>query len=270
MPIHPTKSNQTSHRKGLLSRFKSWESNQMSPAQDSFQRSSDTGKIVKGAAIGAAAGAAAGAGLGAAAGAIQGAVDVNNVPVQHVHVDALVANGQGQPTFHDQTIGTIPGDSYDTFYGMGWGSQDVRASEPVVGADGKAVLTDHQFDFSGHGTPGPVKWTPTQVETTSLDHHDPYSVYAAPQFRTESYIAYYNSNGNPVWETRSVPTGLYNNYFSANENHQVVGNYEKPSVHFNSGVNTGGIILTDMGIGAAAGTVLGAIGGALVAKNHGQ
>ncbi|MHB2017130.1 MAG: hypothetical protein ACYCW6_09315, partial [Candidatus Xenobia bacterium] len=89
----------------------------MSGTQDSYVRegSDTTAATVKGGAIGLGVGAAAGAGLGAAAGAIQGAVEVNNVPVQHVYVDALAADGHAQPTFTDQTIGHIPGDSYNTF-----------------------------------------------------------------------------------------------------------------------------------------------------------
>ncbi|MHB2017129.1 MAG: hypothetical protein ACYCW6_09310, partial [Candidatus Xenobia bacterium] len=152
--------------------------------------------------------------------------------------------------------------------GAPWGDQPVTASEPQLDNNGQPVMHDvHNLEFSGHGTPGPVQWVHTPIQVTTLDHGDPYSFWAQPQTHMVEVYTGTDSHGNPQYTWESQPNGLYNNYFSPNENERTVGTYEKPQVHFNSGINTGGILVTDLAIGAGAGAALGAIAGALIAHN---
>ncbi|MHB2018443.1 MAG: hypothetical protein ACYCW6_15970 [Candidatus Xenobia bacterium] len=270
MAIDPTSQSNPCPRQGLLSHLKAWEQKQMSDTRDSYVRedAATTAQTVKGAAIGAGVGLAAGTGLGAAAGVIQGVIKVDGVPVQHVTVEATADQGHAQPTFTNKIIGHIPGESLNTYQGVGDGTQPVTAPEPRLNAQGQPVMHDATLHFSGQGTPGPVQWVSTPVQVVSLDPHHPYGYIATPQYITETYVSGYDANGNPEYSTHTVPTGLYNNDFVPHEEGKTVGTYMKPEVNFNSGVDTGAIVLTDMAIGGVAGAVLGAISGALIAHNR--
>ncbi|MHB2021058.1 MAG: hypothetical protein ACYCW6_29320, partial [Candidatus Xenobia bacterium] len=62
--------------------------------------------------------------------------------------------------------------------------------------NGKPVMTEHQMQFSGHGTPEPTQWTQVPIHETVLDSGHPYTEAVVPQY-TETYSGTDN-NGNGV------------------------------------------------------------------------
>jgi hypothetical protein len=201
-------------------------------------------KLVRNTAIGAGVGAAVGAGVGA----WKVSQEIEKVPT-----DTVTLGGYDRPVMQKVNLGTetrISADSNSPYWGSGVYSHDVVVDSPVKNPDG-SIKMEHVAPqtVTDHGK--------AIVGTESVTIKEPVNVRkeTVTEIGHTHADGYYDKNNNYV-EGPERPYVDVNTYVRYNWNN--VGNYTKPTVEFEHGVNTAGIVLTNMAIFAGIGGAIAA------------
>lgn len=188
-------------------------------------------KLVKNSVIGAGAGAAVGLGVG---------IWKNHQAMEAVPTDTVTLNGYDKPVMGQVKVGTDTWEGYDghTPY-FGGLSQDVYANAPTgtehvaeqtVTGRGKAIIGSKSIPIKE-----PVNISNNTVtEQCSYNHNGEENDYAGQCYNvgTHNYVTY---------------------------DMQTTGYYQQPTVRFETGVNSAGIILSNVAMFAAIGGAVGAV-----------
>jgi len=209
-------------------------------------------------------GAAVGGTIGFAAGAIAGyssaKAEIEKLPVQSV------TNEWDKPVMQTKNIGEIPANYYqpNSIFGSyhSGSMQNVNQDVPVYGADGKPTMEHVSKTWTDHGKPV-TEWKDRLIQDPILKgYHE--SVYTDSHY--ETVYAGTDCDGNPRYVQREEVDG-YRHTFSPDIDYKTVGNFKEPEVHFETGVDMTGRILTYGAVGLIAGAGIGAFTAAVLKKS---
>lgn len=201
----------------------------------------------------------AGAAIGGIAGGIGGAIlgsKMAQAKIEATNELNSVSLNWREPITQKENLGEIPSDFYSS-----WSSSLtlVKGSEPVyknvpVMENGQPLMQDKSQTFTDYGEPV-VSWNQKYINTTTLTGFNHRVIED-----TETIQVYEgkDSDGNDVYSEKEIVVGYYHK-FDPKFAGTLVGEYQTPSVNFETGVNTGLYV----GLGALAGAGIGALTGAL-------
>lgn len=195
---------------------------------------------------------AIGAGVGAVAGLGYGAWKVHQ-EVEKVPCDTVTLSGYDRPVTQQVNLGTetrISADSGSPYWGSGAYSHDVVVNAPVKNPDGSLKMEHVQpREVTDHGK--------AIVGTKDVPVREPVNVHkeTVTEIGHTHPNSYYDSNNN-YHEGSEAPYVNVNTYVRYNMN--TVGHYTEPTVKFETGVDSAGIILKNMAIFAGIGGAIGA------------
>jgi len=214
------------------------------------------GTELKGAAVGGAVGFAA----GACAGYSEAKAEIEKLPVESV------TNEWDKPVMTSKELGTIPEDYYSHFNGHysynQVSTEPVNREVPVYGADGKPQMEHVSKTWTDHGKPV-TEWQDKPIQEPILKGYDE-SIWTDSHY--ESVYAGTDSDGDPEYIQREVIDG-YRHTFSPDIDYRTVGNFKEPEVHFETGVDMTGRILTYGAVGFLAGAGIGAFTAAVLKRS---
>jgi len=209
-------------------------------------------------------GAAVGGTIGFAAGACAGYASAK-AEIEKIPVDS-VTNEWDKPVMRTKSIGEIPANYYqpNSIYGSyhSGSMQTVDKDVPVYGADGKPTMEHVSRTWTDHGKPV-TEWKDRLIQDPILKgYHE--SVYTDSHY--ENVYAGTDSDGNAVYVQREEVDG-FRHTFSPDIDYKTVGSFKEPEVHFETGVDMTGRILTYGAVGLIAGAGIGAFTAAVLKKS---
>ena len=195
-------------------------------------------KLVKNSAIGAGAGAAVGLGVG---------IWKNAQEIEKVPTDTVTLGGYDRPIMDKVKLGTdtwISADSHSQYFNGAY-NHDVVVDTPVKNMDG-SIKMEHvpEQTVTDHGK--------AIVGSKQVPIKEPCNVSTGTTTQIGSYTETDANNNTHTYNYVDV-----HNY--VNYDMKTVGSYTQPTVKFETGVNSAGIILTNVAMFAAIGGAIGAV-----------